>query len=60
MTESIRERAQSFAEFMSSLPPEEIARVNKLTRSRPLLDQHLLAVVVSKEMSRHISARHRW
>jgi hypothetical protein len=29
MTKSIRERAQSFATFMSNIPPEEIARVNE-------------------------------
>jgi hypothetical protein len=39
MTESIRERAQSFAKFMSSLPPEEIERVNKLNR-KEAIEQH--------------------
>jgi hypothetical protein len=34
MTKSIRERAQSFAQFMASLPPEEIARVNELNRKK--------------------------
>src|SRR5262245_29066567 len=32
MTESIRERAQSFAKFMSKLPATELARVNELNR----------------------------
>jgi hypothetical protein len=35
MTKSIRERAQSFATFMSNIPPEEIARVNEQNR-KPL------------------------
>ena len=36
MTESIRARAQSFAKFMSSLAPEEIARVNELNRKKAI------------------------
>jgi hypothetical protein len=39
MMESTRERAQSFAKFMASLPPEEIARVNELNR-RNATEQH--------------------
>lgn len=37
--ESTRERAQSFAKFMSRLPPEEIARVNELNR-KEATEQH--------------------
>jgi hypothetical protein len=39
MTESISKRAQSFAKFMSGLPPEEIARVNDLSR-KEAAEQH--------------------
>jgi hypothetical protein len=39
MTESINQRAQSFAKFMSGLPPEEIARVNDLSR-KEAAEQH--------------------
>jgi hypothetical protein len=38
MTQSIRQRAQ-FAKFMSSLPPEEIARVNEQSR-KEAAEQH--------------------
>jgi hypothetical protein len=39
MMKSTRERAQSFAQFMASLPPEEIARVNELNR-KDAAEQH--------------------
>jgi len=39
MTNSISERAQSFAKFMSNLPAEEIARVNELHR-KEAVEQH--------------------
>jgi hypothetical protein len=39
MTGPTRERARSFAKFMSSLPPEEIARVNELNR-KEAIEQH--------------------
>jgi hypothetical protein len=39
MPKSVRERAQSFATFMASLPPDEIARVNELNR-KEAAEQH--------------------
>ena len=39
MTQSIRKQAQSFANFMASLAPEEVARVNELNR-KEATEQH--------------------